>query len=85
MSEETTLVAEHMCAELASAPAPVAGPWRINSIDRHALAREQYRQVWHLLSENESHLPQRFLDLETVVPLSEPHPYRYANFKHNPD
>ncbi|MCH8072283.1 MAG: tetratricopeptide repeat protein, partial [Proteobacteria bacterium] len=53
-------------------------------VEMHAAARERYRDVWDMMSADEDKLEQRKIELESVVPLSQPHPYRYANFEYNP-
>jgi tetratricopeptide (TPR) repeat protein len=54
-------------------------------VDMHSMARRRYQQAWELMSSDVSYLRQRAIDLESIVPLSQPHPHRYANFEYNPD
>ena len=54
-------------------------------VDMHSMARRRYRQAWELMSSDVSYLQQRAIDLESIVPLLQPHPHRYANFEYNPD
>jgi tetratricopeptide (TPR) repeat protein len=49
-----------------------------------AQGHRYYREAWALLSRDEL-LAQRAADLETIVPISRPHPDPYANFEYNPD
>ena len=54
-------------------------------VEMHAMARRRYQQAWELMSSDVTYLPQRAIDLESIVPLSQPHPHRYANFEYNLD
>jgi hypothetical protein len=49
-----------------------------------AQGHRYYQAAWQLLSA-EGLLAQRAADLETIVPISRPHPNPYANFEYNPD
>jgi len=53
-------------------------------IGMYAQGHRYYRDAWQLMTD-ESLLSQRAEDLESVVPISRPHPDPYANFEYNPD
>jgi tetratricopeptide (TPR) repeat protein len=53
-------------------------------IGMYAQGHRYYRDAWQLMSDG-SLLSQREHDLETIVPISRPHPDPYANFEYNPD